>query len=69
MMAGNLQAALAHALVDDDVRTSLGRDPVAFQRRFALTDEQMAQLRNVDARRLALTAQVSRAKRLDFLRR
>lgn len=69
MSAGNLQAALARVLVDDQVLRSLHDDPEALRARFGLTADQLAVLRGLDARRVELTARVGRAKRLDFLGR
>jgi hypothetical protein len=69
MSDGDLQVALAHLLVDDQAQRSLREDPESLGRRFGLSGEQLRVLRNLDMRRLELTARVGRAKRLDFLRR
>ncbi len=69
MSDGDLQVALAHLLVDDQARRRLRDEPEILRRRFGLTGDQLRVLRNLDARRLELTARVGRAKRLDFLRR
>jgi|tagenome__1003787_1003787.scaffolds.fasta_scaffold20989909_7 hypothetical protein len=67
--AGNLQAALAHLLVDDQLRQRLGCDPDAVRVRFGLSLDQITALRGIDLRRLELTSQLGRAKRLDFVSR
>lgn len=67
--ARGLQAALAAVLVDDEVRHRLHEDPDDVRHRYALTDHETRVLLGIDRERLALTAAVGRAKRLDFVRR
>jgi hypothetical protein len=64
-----LQAAIAHVLVDDELRKELVANPERIQRQFSLSPEDMSLLRSSDPSALDRMSHRIRAKRLDFLER
>jgi len=62
-----LQAAIAHVLVDDELRNELVANPERIQRQFSLTPEDMRLLLSSDPFALDRMSHRIRAKRLDLL--
>jgi hypothetical protein len=65
----SLQAAIAHVLVDDELRRELASNPERLRNEFSLSGEEMRLLCSTDPLSLDRMAHSIRQKRLEFLKR